>query len=97
MKHANELRIINLLDHVYDMIMTSVRSLPQHHHELDNMDAEEYERSTLDPGLKVDCERVLNLCKEEDMKNAGTKVLTSCTYFMIIIFTIIRFSSNVYS
>ena len=79
MDHTNQLRIIKILDHVYDMIVASTQKDHQHH-ELDNMEAEEYERSTLDPGLKLDCERVLNLCKEEDMKNAGSTVLSSCEY-----------------
>ena len=84
MDHTNQLRIIKILDHVYDMIVASTQKDHQHH-ELDNMEAEEYERSTLDPDLKLDCERVLNLCKEEDMKNAGSTVLSSCEYLITLL------------
>ena len=81
MDHADQVRILKLLDHVYDSILESLKEHShQNHHELDNVEAEEYERSTLDPVLKIDCERVLNLCRDEDMANAGSSLLSTCEW-----------------
>ena len=79
MDHATQMRITQLLDHVHDTIAANLRNRPEHH-EVDSIEAEEYERSSLDPGFQQDCERVLNLCEEEDMRNASSNILSLCKY-----------------